>query len=66
MRLHQGLGRGRFEARFVAFLKAFSGRRMVDALNERAWPYFDVEGIARGTRGTSSESALAATIHKDH
>jgi polysaccharide deacetylase family protein (PEP-CTERM system associated) len=65
VRLHQGLGRGRFEARFVAFLNAFSGRRMVDALEERAWPDFDVASIARGTRGASSESALAATIHKD-
>ena len=66
VRFHQGLGRSRFEARFVAFLKAFSGRRMVDALDERAWPDLDTESIARGTRGANSQSALAATIHKDH
>jgi polysaccharide deacetylase family protein (PEP-CTERM system associated) len=64
-RLHQGLGRGRFEARFVKFLKAFSGRRMVDALTERQWPELDVQRFTRGSGGATSESALAATLHKE-
>ncbi|HTU24597.1 MAG TPA: polysaccharide deacetylase family protein [Pirellulales bacterium] len=65
LRLHQGLGRSRFTARFVAFLRAFSGRRMVDALEERAWPDMDVQPFLRGTGGANSQSALAATIHKE-
>jgi hypothetical protein len=62
--LHQGLGRGRFEGRFAKFLKAFSGRRMIDALNERQWPELDVERFRQGS-GATSKSALAATLHKE-
>ena len=34
-RLHQGLGRGRFEARFVAFLRTFGGRRFIDLIDDQ-------------------------------
>jgi polysaccharide deacetylase family protein (PEP-CTERM system associated) len=45
-RLHQGLGRGRFERRFAAFLKAFGGRRFVDLIDEREWPSIRVADFA--------------------
>lgn len=42
-RLHQGLGRARFEQRFVAFVKTFGGRRFVDILGNHPWPVVRLE-----------------------
>jgi polysaccharide deacetylase family protein (PEP-CTERM system associated) len=36
LRLHQGIGRGRFEGRFRRFLREFGGRRICDLLRDRA------------------------------
>jgi polysaccharide deacetylase family protein (PEP-CTERM system associated) len=45
-RLHQGLGRGRFEPRFRAFLKAFGGRRFIDLVDTQAWPTLNLAEFA--------------------
>jgi len=38
-RLHQGLGRGRFEARFCAFARKFGGtHRLIDLCRSQPWP----------------------------
>ncbi|MBI4500125.1 MAG: DUF3473 domain-containing protein [Gemmatimonadetes bacterium] len=42
VRLHQGLGRGRFEARFRRFVSEFGGRRMLDLI-QQAVQYTDLE-----------------------
>lgn len=42
VRLHQGLGRSRFEGRFKAFLKTFGGRRFVDLIDTETWPTLDL------------------------
>ena len=63
-RLHQGLGRGRFEGRFLAFLRAFSGRRMIDALGERVWPELDVIQFTGAGPGATAATALAASLGK--
>ncbi|HEX3724839.1 MAG TPA: DUF3473 domain-containing protein, partial [Pirellulales bacterium] len=47
VRLHQGLGRGRFEARFVSLLKQFGGCRMVDLIDRAVWPDFDPSSLAQ-------------------
>ncbi len=46
-RLHQGLGRGRFESRFIAMLRCFGGRRLSDLRLDQTWPEFPVEQFAR-------------------
>lgn len=46
IRLHQGLGRGRFEARFVRLVKQFGGCRMVDLVDAHPWPAFDPNSLA--------------------
>jgi polysaccharide deacetylase family protein (PEP-CTERM system associated) len=43
IRLHQGLGRGRFELRFRRFLQVFGGRRFVDLIDTEAWPTLSLE-----------------------
>lgn len=43
VRIHQGLGRGRFQGRFVAFLKRFGGRRVEDLIKTRTWPELEVD-----------------------
>jgi polysaccharide deacetylase family protein (PEP-CTERM system associated) len=40
VRLHQGLGRGRFEARFVRLANQFGGCRVADLLERDDWPDF--------------------------
>jgi polysaccharide deacetylase family protein (PEP-CTERM system associated) len=44
VRIHQGLGRGRFAARFDRLVTRFGGCRMGD-LVERDWPPFDVASL---------------------
>ncbi|MGD9722108.1 MAG: DUF3473 domain-containing protein [Pirellulales bacterium] len=43
VRLHQGLGRGRFEARFVRLVRQFGGCRMIDLVDNQQWPDFTYE-----------------------
>jgi polysaccharide deacetylase family protein (PEP-CTERM system associated) len=43
LRLHQGLGRGRFESRFVSLVHRFGGCRMVDLLDAHSWPDFQLD-----------------------
>ena len=42
VRLHQGLGRKRFEGRFRAFVAEFGGRPFRELVAERAWPELSV------------------------
>jgi polysaccharide deacetylase family protein (PEP-CTERM system associated) len=46
VRLHQGLGRGRFEARFVQLIRRFGGCRMIDLIDGHDWPEFDPRELA--------------------
>ena len=55
VRLHQGLGRGRFEARFIRLVRGFGGCRMIDLIDGREWPDFNLYEIA-------SPAAIHATI----
>ena len=48
-RLHQSLGRGRFESRFIAMLRCFGGRRMGDLRDEQSWPELQIEQFARAS-----------------
>lgn len=45
-RLHQGLGRSRFEGRFVAFLKTFGGRSFADLIDTEDWPTIRAQDFA--------------------
>jgi hypothetical protein len=45
VRLHQGLGRGRFEARFVRLLSRFGGCRMIDMIDRESWPAFSLDQL---------------------
>jgi polysaccharide deacetylase family protein (PEP-CTERM system associated) len=45
VRLHQGLGRGRFRARFVRLIGQFGGCRMVDLVDGRQWPDFSLDAL---------------------
>jgi polysaccharide deacetylase family protein (PEP-CTERM system associated) len=42
VRLHQGLGRSRFETRFMALVRHYGGRRMADLLAQARWPELDL------------------------
>jgi len=46
VRLHQGLGRGRFQSRFVRLVKKFGGCRMIDLVDAQAWPAFDPNSLS--------------------
>ena len=54
VRLHQGLGRGRFESRFVRLVRQFGGCRMIDLMDCRSWPEFSVETIVHGEHAVQS------------
>lgn len=54
IRLHQGLGRGRFEARFMDLIAQFGGCRMIDLVDGHEWPEFDLK-----TLGSTAEAAHA-------
>jgi polysaccharide deacetylase family protein (PEP-CTERM system associated) len=46
VRLHQGLGRGRFEARFVRLLSQFGGCRMIDVIDGQSWPDYSLDALS--------------------
>lgn len=46
VRLHQGLGRGRFEARFVRLVSRFGGCRMIDLVDGHQWPDFNPHSLS--------------------
>jgi polysaccharide deacetylase family protein (PEP-CTERM system associated) len=48
VRLHQGLGRGRFRARFVRLISQFGGCRMVDLVDGRQWPDYSLNPLPAG------------------
>ena len=55
VRLHQGLGRGRFEQRFRAFVRQFGGRRAVDFLkSQSSLPRFAIPSF-----GATQSSAVS-------
>jgi polysaccharide deacetylase family protein (PEP-CTERM system associated) len=56
VRLHQGLGRGRFQARFERLVQTFGGCRLIDLVENHAWPDFNVE-TARSPRQPESARA---------
>src|SRR5262249_46397107 len=45
VRLHQGLGRGRFEGRFLRLVKQFGGCRMIDLVEGHNWPDFSLASL---------------------
>ncbi len=45
VRLHQGLGRGRFRARFVRLVGKFGGCRMIDLVEGHQWPDFSLDAL---------------------
>lgn len=45
-RLHQGLGRGRFEGRFVRLVRRFGSQRCADLLRTHEWPAMDLPAVA--------------------
>jgi Domain of unknown function (DUF3473) len=47
VRLHQGLGRGRFRARFVRLIGQFGGCRMIDLVDGHDWPEFSLDALAQ-------------------
>ncbi len=47
VRLHQGLGRGRFRARFVRLIGQFGGCRMVDLVDGHQWPDYSLDAPTR-------------------
>jgi hypothetical protein len=47
VRVHQGLGRGRFAARFNRLMIEFGGCRIGDLLDGHVWPEFDATTIAQ-------------------
>lgn len=49
VRLHQGLGRGRFPGRLGKFLGAFGGRRMRDVLDAERLPEIDASPFSSST-----------------
>jgi polysaccharide deacetylase family protein (PEP-CTERM system associated) len=57
VRLHQGLGRGRFESRFVSLVRRFGGQRMCDLLDAHAWPSFDVDRLRSAAPSLKASSA---------
>jgi polysaccharide deacetylase family protein (PEP-CTERM system associated) len=56
VRLHQGLGRGRFEARFVRLVRRFGGTRMIDLVDGHQWPDFRLEELAATTAAAAAVS----------
>ena len=56
VRLHQGMGRRWFEARFKCFVRRFGGQCMRDLLFSRQWPELDLNTIV----AHSSASPVAA------
>ena len=46
IRLHQGLGRGRFGPRFIRLVSQFGGRPMIDLVDHGAWPEFDLGSLS--------------------
>lgn len=46
VRLHQGLGRGRFESRFVSLIRQFGGCAMIDLVDSHPWPEFRFDALA--------------------
>jgi polysaccharide deacetylase family protein (PEP-CTERM system associated) len=47
VRLHQGLGRARFESRFTRLVGELGGRRMGDLVDGGVWPEIDAAALAR-------------------
>ncbi len=50
VRLHQGLGRGRFGSRLETFIRELGGRRMIDALERAELPVFPLEELVGSRR----------------
>jgi polysaccharide deacetylase family protein (PEP-CTERM system associated) len=57
VRLHQGLGRGQFESRFVRLIRKFGGRRMIDLVDAQQWPPFSVGALAPSGHAASVGTA---------
>ena len=52
VRLHQGLGRGRFESRFVSLVRRFGGCRVIDWFDGHHWPDFEPGPLEPAMVGT--------------
>ncbi|MBI3837585.1 MAG: DUF3473 domain-containing protein [Planctomycetia bacterium] len=58
VRLHQGLGRGRFASRFVNLIRQFGGCRMIDFVEQKVWPDFQLSSLS------GSAASVAAPVGK--
>lgn len=56
IRLHQGLGRGRFTSRFTSLIAKYGGCRMIDLVDGHTWPDFPLSSL-----GQSAETTKALT-----
>ncbi len=56
VRLHQGLGRGRFTSRFVRLIGQFGGCRMIDLVERHAWPDFRLDTLAASTQSLQTNA----------
>ncbi len=57
VRLHQGLGRSRFEARFVNLIRQLGGCRMIDLVDNRSWPDFQLTCLSPAAASNASVAA---------
>jgi hypothetical protein len=60
VRLHQGLGRGRFQARFDRLISTFGGCRMIDLLDRQEWPEYRLDASTTSSQpnGTAGQPQL--------
>lgn len=56
VRLHQGLGRGRFESRFVSLVRQFGGCAMIDLVEGHAWPDFRLDALAEPSQAMETSA----------
>ena len=57
IRLHQGLGRGRFQARFVRLIGQVGGCRMIDLVDGHEWPELRLETFTHSTTVAGSTAS---------
>lgn len=65
VRLHQGLGRSRFENRFRKFVQEFGGRTMSDLLKSNVWKTMNIGEIIPESQCDNSVSGASITLPKN-
>ena len=64
-RLHQGLGRGRFEARFARLIKQHGGCPMIDWVDGHQWPELDLAAFVQSAPASEPAPAASNTASGD-